>query len=163
MTSVTVQSLPPEGGSHRRCVVFVAFVLCASLPALAQPAPSADEALIRQRLAKYAEARDAGDAHAEALCYTEDGDFRSSAGPFVTGRSAIEKQLTVNAPGYHFAITVESLRFVTRDVAIAEAKVAAGPAQTPAQLVGTYVLVRQANDWLISAARIARVMPAPAR
>jgi uncharacterized protein (TIGR02246 family) len=129
-------------------------------PAVAQQASNADETLIRARLAKYAEARDTGDAHAEALCYTEDGDFRSSAGPFVTGRTAIEKQLTVGTAGYRFALAVDTLRFVTADVAIAETRVAAGPAQTPAQLVGTYVLVRQGNDWLISAARIARVMPA---
>ena len=63
--------------------------LLATAPVRAQS--PADDAAIRARLAAYAEARNQRDAHAEALCYTPDGDFRSSLGPFVSGREAIEK------------------------------------------------------------------------
>ena len=55
-------------------------VVCA-ITALAESKHPADEAAIRQRLATYTEARNHSDAHAEALCYTEDGDFRSSDPP----------------------------------------------------------------------------------
>ena len=63
------------------------------------------EAVRRPYLA-FLEGWNKRDAHAEALCYTEDGDFRSSAGPFVSGRAAIEKQLTVNDPSYFFNLEV---------------------------------------------------------
>jgi len=127
--------------------------------ALAQPT-AADEMAVRQRLAAYAEARMNRDAAAEALCYTEDGDFRSSAGPFVSGRAAIEKQLTVNDPTYQFVLTVTHLRFLTPGVAVADADLVTGAQGRTAKLVGSYVLVRQGSNWLISAARIA-VAPAP--
>jgi uncharacterized protein (TIGR02246 family) len=128
------------------------------------PQASADEAAIRARLVAYAEARNRRDAHAEALCYTADGDFRSSAGPFVAGREAIEKQLTVTSPDYRFALTITHLRFLAPAMAIADAEVKAGPAATPGTLVGTYVMTKQGADWLIAAARIARAPgPPPAR
>lgn len=119
-----------------------------------------DEAAIRQRLATYAEARTHRDAAAEALCYTKDGDFRSSQGPFVSGREAIEKQLTVNDPSYTFALTVSKLRMLTPQVAMVDAEVAAGPAGRTVKLLGSYVMVRAEADWLIAAARISTV-PAP--
>ena len=79
-------------------VLIVAFVFGMGLPLAAQHAQ--DEAAIRARVAAYGDARNKRDAHAEALCYTDDGDFRSGLGPFVSGRAAIEKQLTVNDSTY---------------------------------------------------------------
>ena len=122
----------------------------------AQSAVTADDVAIRARLAAYAEARNRRDAHAEALCYTVDGDFRSSAGPFVSGRAAIEKQLTVTDPSYRFALTVTALRFLNGETAIADAEVTAGLGANQGKLVGTYVMAKQGSDWLIAAARIAR-------
>ena len=139
-------------------LLLLAAVLTVAPDASAQ---SADEAAVRARLAAYADARNRRDAHAEALCYTVDGDFRSSAGPFVSGRDAIEKQLTVTDPNYRFSLEVTHLRFLTPQMVIADATVKAGPGSTPATLVGTYVLMKQGNDWLIAAARISRA-PAPA-
>src|SRR4051812_47134015 len=81
-------------------------------------AQTGDEKAIRQRLAGYADARTRRDAHAEALYYTEDGDFRSPAGPTVTGRTAIEKEFTVNNPNYRFELQVVSIRFVDPQVAV---------------------------------------------
>lgn len=142
-------------------------VLAAALSAPASPAPSAsaDEAAIRARLAAYADARNRRDAHAEALCYMTDGDFRSSLGPFVSGREAVEKQLVVTNPDYRFMLAVTHLRFVTPQVAIADADVNTGIGTNIAPLVGVYVMVKQGDEWLISGARIARapVAPAPAR
>lgn len=131
-----------------------------SLPAFAQSGTPADDTAVRARLAAYADARNQRDAHAEALCYTLDGDFRSSAGPFVFGRDAVEKQLVVADPTYRFMLTVGRLRFVTGDVAVVDADLMTGVGERLAPLLGTYVLVKQHGDWLISAARITRP-PAP--
>ena len=142
-------------------------VVLVALTTAASPAqsPSADEAAIRARLAAYADARNRRDAHAEALCYAADGDFRSSLGPFVFGREAVEKQLVVTNPDYRFRLAVTHLRFVTPQVAIADADVKTGMGTNLAPLVGVYVMVKQDGEWLISGARIARAPapPAPSR
>jgi uncharacterized protein (TIGR02246 family) len=137
-------------------------VAIAALSTAVSPAqsPSADEAAIRTRLAAYADARNRRDAHAEALCYATDGDFRSSLGPFVFGREAVENQLVVTNPDYRFHLAVTHLRFVTPQVAIADADVNTGLGANLAPLVGVYVMVKQSGEWLISGARIARA-PAP--
>jgi uncharacterized protein (TIGR02246 family) len=100
-------------------------VVCA-MTVFAESKHDSDEAKIRQRLATYTEARNHSDAHAEALCYTEDGDFRAF-GPPSRGLAEIERALTVSVSGYAFSLNVESLRFLDSNVAIADAHVVAGP------------------------------------
>jgi uncharacterized protein (TIGR02246 family) len=135
-------------------------LLLSSISISAQGSPAAaDEGAIRQRLAAYAAARAKGDPRAEALCYAEDGDFRSSAGPFVTGRAMIEKQLTVANPNYRFEMEIVSVRSLDPQVAIVETTLQTGVTTPLAKLVGTYVLVKRNGEWLIGAARIARAMP----
>ena len=146
----------------RTCVLILAFIASLLGPAAARAQSPADEAAVRARLAAYAEARNQRDAHAEALCYTADGDFRSSLGPFVSGREAIEKQLTVNDPSYRFGLTVTHLRFLGPQTAIVDAEVKAGVGGNQGTLVGTYVMMKQGADWLIAAARIARAPGPPA-
>lgn len=119
-----------------------------------------DEGAVRARIAAYADARNKRDAHAEALCYTEDGDFRSSQGPFVSGRAAIEKQLTVNDPTYHFDVEITKVRFLNPTTAIVDADVKTGTSRGDALLVADYVVVKQGSDWLIAAGRVA-TKPAP--
>ena len=143
-----------------RSLLLVALVALTAAASWAQSL-SVDEAAIRARLGVYADARNRRDAHAEALCYATDGDFRSSLGPFVFGREAVEKQLVVNNPDYRFKMAVTHLRFVTPQVAIADADVNTGIGEKLAPLVGVYVMVKQGGEWLISGARIARA-PAPA-
>ena len=135
-----------------------AFVLRTVLPLSAQSAQ--DEAAVRARLAAYADARNKRDAHAEALCYTEDGDFRSSLGPFVSGRAAVEKQLTVNDPTYHFNLEITKFRFLNPTTAIVDAEVRTGTSKGEGVLVADYVVVKEGSAWLISAGRIA-TKPAP--
>lgn len=134
-------------------IVVALVVLTMAVSAIAQNAQ--DETSVRARLAAYADARNKRDAHAEALCYTEDGDFRSSQGPFVSGRAAIEKQLTVNDPSYHFDIEIAKLRFLNSTTAIVDADVRTGTSRGDALLVADYVLVKQGSDWLIASGRIA--------
>ena len=144
----------------RFLAVLLIALVSVTIPALAQQSPGADEMGIRARLASYADARSRRDAAAEARCYTVDGDFRSSLGPFVSGRADIEKQLTVTDPNYRFSLTVTRLRFLMPQVAMVDADVLAGPEGRTAKLVGSYVMVRDSGDWLIAAARIA-LAPAP--
>jgi uncharacterized protein (TIGR02246 family) len=127
-----------------------------------QSVPAQDEQAIRQRLALYAQARTDRDAHKEALCYTEDGDFRSSQGPFVRGREAVEKQLTVNDPSYRFQLDVVSMRMIDPNVAVVEADLMTGVGGKLGKLVGTYVMSKRNGEWLINAARIARAVAPPA-
>src|SRR5690349_19326122 len=112
----------PTATTHMTKPLSIVLMLLAvlTLPTAPLRAQSAggDEPAIRQRLATYAEARTHRDAAAEALCYTKDGDFRSSQGPFVSGREAIEKQLTVTDPSYTFALTVTKLHMLTPQVAV---------------------------------------------
>jgi uncharacterized protein (TIGR02246 family) len=142
----------------RQTLVF-ALLLSSTIVVHGQDTKAADDAAIRQRLATYAKARSDRDARAEALCYWEDGDFRSSAGPFVTGREAIERQLIVNNPNYRFELEVVGLRFLTPDVAIAEANLQTGVLPILTKLVGSYIMVKRNGEWLIGAARIARAAP----
>ena len=110
----------------------------------------ADEAGVRKVLATYADARNRRDAHAEALCYTEDGDFLSSTGGAAVGRAAIEKTLTVTDPNYRFTLVIDTVRFLAPDVAVVDSTILGGPTR------GTYVVVKRQAEWLISAARIWR-------
>jgi hypothetical protein len=72
----------------------------------------------------------------------------------------IERALAVSVQGYEFALTVESIRFLDSNVAIADTHVVAGPAQHKIDMIGSYVMVKKSGTWLIGAARIAR-MQAP--
>jgi len=137
---------------RRRSIPLLA--VCA-VAAFAEAKHDADEATIRQRLAIYTEARSHGDAPAEALCYTKDGDFRAF-GPPSRGRAEIEQALAVSVAGYAFSLTVESIRLLDSNVAIADARIVAGPPEHKINMVGSYVMVKQEGTWLIAAARIAQ-------
>src|SRR5277367_6120468 len=134
---------------------FIPLLAVCGMTALAGSKHGSDEAAILERLATYTEARNHGDAHAEALCYAEDGDFRAF-GPPSRGRAEIEKALAVSVSGYAFSLTVESVRFLDSNVAIADAHVVAGPPEHKIDMLGSYVMVKKGGAWLIGAARIAR-------
>jgi uncharacterized protein (TIGR02246 family) len=143
--------------------VNVLLILCTLAAAFGQADsksadPKSDDAMIRQRLRSYAEARNRRDAHAEALCYTEDGDFRF-ANSTSRGRAEIEKTLAVSDTTYRFSLDVDSVRFLDSKVALAEAKIVAGPPQHRLDMLGTYVMVKRNGAWLIGAARISRSEP----
>jgi len=148
--------------SRRFPTAALLLALSATTLLAANGVPASDEQAIRQRLAMYAQSRTERDAHKEALCYTEDGDFRSSAGPFVHGREAIEKQLTVTDPSYRFNLDVVSIRPIGPNVMVVEADLSTGVGGKLGKLVGTYVMSKNNGEWLINAARIARAVPPPA-
>jgi uncharacterized protein (TIGR02246 family) len=136
------------------------------LPALAgaQGAPGADETAIRARLATYAEARNRGDMHGEVMSYAADGEFLAFGSKVVTGRAGLEKALGGVPPTYTFKLTVDHVRALTANVAVADTSVEAGPDAGHVHIFATYVMVKRGGHWLIGAARVGAPMgaiPAP--
>ena len=144
------------------CVVFVA-------PGWAQEsAGRADEAAIREVVSKYVDARERIDLKAVEELFTSDADQLVSSGEWRKGRDAVVRGTmeSSRSTGGKRAITVESVRFVTPDVAIADGRYEltglAGGANR--SMWTTLVLKRTEKGWRISAIRnMLPSAPAPAR
>ena len=139
--------------------ILVACLLIAVLmPTLrAQQSPTAaDEADVRNLVEAYTNARDARDPAAVAALFTSDADQVTTGGEWRRGRDQIRSG-TADAsrrnPGVR-RISIEAVRFVTRDVAIADGpyQIATGDA-TARRIWTTLVLVRTPDGWRISAVR----------
>jgi uncharacterized protein (TIGR02246 family) len=139
----------------------LALVLAAALtPVLlaqqqATPARS-DEAAVRDVVARYVAAREARDPAAVAALFTGDADQLTTSGEWRRGREAIRAgtaQSSERNPGSR-RIVVETVRFLTPDVALADGpyEIAAGAA-ADRRMWTTLVLVRSADGWRISAIR----------
>jgi uncharacterized protein (TIGR02246 family) len=126
-------------------------------PAAAQsPNRQADEAAIRAVVRNYLEARERRDAPAIGALFTEDADQQTTGGQWRRGRAAIVPGTLAssqNNPGSR-RITVETVRFLTSDVAIADGPYEIGAGDTNVRRMwATLVLVRQGNAWRIGAIR----------
>jgi uncharacterized protein (TIGR02246 family) len=131
------------------------FVLVASA-SHAQPATPSDEAAIRTHLTGYIEARSRQDAHAEAMFYADDADFRAADGTWAVGRQQIERALAPSGPprpDFRFRLAIGTIRFLNPDVAVVDA-VASNTGN-----YATYVMVKRGGMWLIGAARLALAAP----
>lgn len=120
----------------------------------AQQSPTAaDEADVRNVVEAYTNARDPA---AVAALFTSDADQVTTGGEWRRGRDQIRSG-TADAsrrnPGVR-RISIEAVRFVTPDVAIADGpyQIATGDA-TARRIWTTLVLVRTADGWRISAIR----------
>ena len=134
-------------------------VLCALLiaPVSAQPPQSADDAAVRTVVRSYVNARELRDAAAIEALFTRDADQLTTSGEWRRGRDAIVPGTLESSrrnPGTR-AIEVESVRFVTADVAIVDGPyVITGAGGAPARpMRTTIVLKREADAWRISAIR----------
>ena len=128
-----------------------------------------DEAAIRNVQTRQAEAWNRHDAKAYAALFTEDADVVNVLGWWWKGRPQIESKLTA---AYTFVfrdsaltITDVSVRFLTRDIAVAHvlwsmvgAKMPQGIPE-PRQGIQTQVLQRQAGKWLIAAFQNTHAVP----
>ncbi len=136
-------------------------VFCLALltmtPAAQAPERQADEAAIRDVVRNYLDARDRRDAPAIGALFTDDADQHTTSGEWRRGRAAIVPGTLASsqANAGRRRITVETVRFLTADVAIAD-----GPYQIGAtggaparRMWATIVLVRQAGTWRIGAIR----------
>lgn len=122
-----------------------------------QAKPSADEQAIRQRGNDYVAAVRRGDATEIAAFWTANGDYVDEAGMTVKGRVLAQqaKPPAENRDAQRSTVTVESIRFVTPDVAIEDG----GISSSRGALSGSYsrrytaIWVRQKGKWLLDGLR----------
>jgi uncharacterized protein (TIGR02246 family) len=102
------------------------------------------------------EARAARDPRAIEALFTADADQMTTSGQWRRGRPAIltgTEEASRGNPGTR-KITVESVRFVTPDVAIADGPYEIAPAGGASRRMwATIVAVRESGTWRISAIR----------
>src|SRR4051794_14004116 len=82
----------------------------------------ADEAAVRDIVKRYVDAREQRDAKAVEALFTSDSDQLVSSGEWRKGRGEVVKgtMASSEAAGGKRTITVESVRFLSPDVAIAD-------------------------------------------
>ena len=136
------------------CVISV--VLCGAFLAQAQ-APASEEAAVRDVVRKYVDARDTIDARAIEALFTKDADQLVSNGEWRKGLAAVVKGTMAssrNSSGKR-TITVESVRFVSPTVAIADGRyeIAGTSIGDARKMWTTLVLAKEAEGWRISAIR----------
>ena len=127
-----------------------------------------DEAAIRAVVASYVDARERIDPKAVEPLFTEDADQLVSSGEWRKGREAVVKgtMASSNSTGGKRTITVESVRFVTSDVAIADGRyeltgLAGGASRS---MWTTIILKRSGKEWRITAIRnMLPAAPAPGK
>ena len=126
-------------------------------PASAQHPNAADEAAIRAVIEAFIATREANDAAGLTALLTADVDQRQTSGNMRRGRDAVVAGSleTTQATGGRRTITVDSLRFLSADVAIADGRYdSVGRADGSDQhMLTSIVLHREADGWKIAAIR----------
>ena len=142
-----------------------ALALFASLAALFVLAQSsADEREIRKLGTQVQDSWNKGDAKMLSALWLTDGDYVSSTGRTATGRDAVEKafneQWTGIYKGTKIAHTLTNVRFVRRDVAIADGafevtgmKDASGKRLGARSGLTTIVAAKKGDRWYVAALR----------
>ncbi len=128
-------------------------------PSLAQKA--GDEAAVRDVVKRYVDARDARDSKAIESVFTADADQLVSSGVWRKGREEVVKGTLASseAAGGKRTIAVETVRFLSPDVAIADGPYEiAGSAETR-KMRTSIICVRGPEGWRIAAIR--NMLPAP--
>lgn len=131
------------------------FVVMA-VTAVVMLAQSGDEAGVREAVQKYVNARDLADPAAIEALFTPDADQLVSTGEWRKGRAALVKGTTAASKNEgKRTITVESVRFVTPEVALAEGRyeVASLTGGEPRKMWTSLVLKREGTVWRIAAIR----------
>jgi uncharacterized protein (TIGR02246 family) len=136
------------------CCVMTSTLLHAQQPPVAR---SADEAAVREVVARYMTARASRDVRAIEAVFTADADQQTTSGEWRRGRAAIVPgtvQSSERNPGAR-TIRLQSVRFLTPDVAIADGPYEIGDAGGAAarRMWTSIVLTRVADGWRIAAIR----------
>ena len=143
--------------------------LCACFPLAAiiydQTAQSSpDEKAIRELVGKYIAARNSRDPRATRALFTSDADQLVSTGEWRRGRDALVQGAMASSQkeASKSSIDIESIRFIDRDVAIADGRYETVSASTGAsrRMRTTLVLKRVDSGWHITAIR--NMLPSPA-
>jgi len=142
-----------------RLLATLAFVLAAAAhTASAQTGGrAADEVAIRGVIQAFLDTREANDPAALGALLTEDVDQQQTSGNTRRGREAVVtgSLATQQSTGGRRTITVDSLRFVSADVAIADGRYdSVGRADgTDQRMLTSMVLRREGGAWKIAAIR----------
>jgi uncharacterized protein (TIGR02246 family) len=117
-----------------------------------------DEAAIRKATADFIKAVENGDAKAVAAAWTEEGEYIGEEGTTLRGRAAIEAAYTKAFAGNKkpkVEITVEAIRFPSKDTAIEEgyAKSYKGGSEQPTTARYSVLHVREGGRWLMAVLR----------
>jgi uncharacterized protein (TIGR02246 family) len=142
-----------------RSLAALALVLAtATQPAWAQGGDRvADEKAIRGVIQAFLDTREANDPAALGALLTADVDQQQTSGNVRRGREAVVtgSLATQQSTGGKRTITVDSLRFVSTDVAIADGRYdSVGRADgTDQRMLTSMVLRREAGTWKIAAIR----------
>ena len=148
--------------------LLMAMVTCAVMVGAAAPIPAwaqgGDEAAVRDVVKRYVDAREARDAKALAELFTEDVDQLVSSGEWRKGRDGVVKGGLASsaASSGTRTISVQSVRFVGKDVAIADGPyeiVGAAAGGENRKMWTSFVMTRGAGGWRITAIR--NMLPAP--
>jgi uncharacterized protein (TIGR02246 family) len=121
-------------------------------PKAASDSRTGDSAAIRSAMQSFVEAFRSGDAKALAGHWTAEGEYLGEDGGEVRGREALEKSFAAffaKHPKVHAEAQPESLRFVSRDVAIQEGTVTVrrDPSDPPVAARYEALLVREDGRW----------------
>jgi uncharacterized protein (TIGR02246 family) len=143
----------------------ISFVIFATaLSGFQQGAPdrAKDEAAIREVVKQYVATREKGDAAGLGALFTSDADQLVSSGEWRHGRDAVVKgtlQSTKQSGGTR-TIVIETIRFPTRDVALADGRYEiTGGTGGDRRMWSSFVMVRESGGWRIAAIR--NMLPAP--
>jgi uncharacterized protein (TIGR02246 family) len=143
----------------------IVIVFLAALPLFSQK--SADETGVRELVARYVDARENRDAKAIGELFTPEADQLVSSGEWRKGRPAVVRGTLASSEstGGRRTITVESVRFLSPETAIADGRyeisgLAGGQAR---RMWTTIICVRTPDGWRIAAIRnMLPAAPAPA-
>ena len=141
----------------------VSVILSSSLLAQSHSNEPGDESAIKDVVQKYEDARNRPDQQKIQALFTEDSDQLVSTGEWRKGRSAIVRgtMASSRSSGGRRTITMDSIRFVSPDVVIVDARyeIAGLAGGASRKMWTTFVMRRGAESWRIAAIR--NMLPAP--
>ena len=142
----------------RSIALLATVMLAGALPAQSQTSDrAADEAAVKKVIQAFIDTREANDKAGLTALLTADVDQRQTSGSMRSGRDAVVSGTlqTQQSTGGKRTITVDSLRFVGADVAIADGRYdSIGRTDGTDQLMLTsMVLRREGGAWKIAAIR----------
>ena len=147
-----------------RCAVCLAALTPWLAPGVARAAD--DEAAVREVVRKYVDARDKIDPAATEALFTKDADQLVSNGEWRKGRDQVVSgsMASSRTEAGRRTITVETVRFLSPDVAIADGRYRIVSAAPTRDMWATLVMTRTADGWRIAAIRnmLPSAPPAPA-
>lgn len=133
-------------------------LLLCSVRASAGPAQApGDEAAVKNLVARYSAARGEQNEAALRTLFTEAADQLVSSGEWRKGRDALVRgmqQSSQASPGAR-TITVDTVRFLSPDVALADARyeIAGAGGAEPRRMWSAFIAVRTPDGWRIAAIR----------